>query len=246
MPSGVYIHKKNRYFSEEHRKKISNALKGRSVSEERRKKMSEMNKGKPAWNKGQKGKFFHTAETKEKIRQASLGRKHPHKMPLSEEARKKIGLKNKGRKHTEATKQKIREFFTGKKRPGLTGGNNPMHTHPNAYKSKFGKTGYRKDLGLFLKSRWEANVMRVYKFLGYTIKYEPKSFRLSTGATYRPDFYVLELDIWIEVKGRWIADAYERFMLFKKEYPQIVIQVIDENKYKEIMNKFKNLIYMEV
>jgi hypothetical protein len=57
----------------------------------------------------------HTEETKEKIRQAKLGTK------LSEETKRKIGKKSKGRKgaifsHTEEAKKKISKAFKGKKR----------------------------------------------------------------------------------------------------------------------------------
>jgi len=149
------------------------------------------------------------------------------------------------RKLSEAAKEKIRKFWTGRKRPELTGDKNPMFTHPNAYKSKFGKCGFREDIKIFVRSSWEANIYRIYKYLGFTIKYEPKSFRLSNGKTYRPDFYIVELNIWVEVKGRWYKDAYEKFCMFKKEYPKIVIQLIDSIKYKEMIEKYKSIIYLE-
>lgn len=180
-------------------------------------------------------------------------------------ARSLIG-KNKGKKHSEAfiqncrarnlgtkrstvTKQKMKEsnskYWLGKKRLDMVGDKNPMHTHPNSYKSKFGKCGYRQDIGIFVRSRWEANVYRIYKYLGYKIEYEPKSFKLSDGRTYRPDFYIKELNLWIEVKGCWLKDAKSRFDLFQLDYPEINIQVIDPLKYKELLQTYSSKINME-
>ena len=147
---------------------------------------------------------------------------------------------------SEETKNKIRKSLTGRDRPELTGDKNPMFTHPNSYKSRYGKCGYRKDIGIFVRSRWEANVYRIYKYLGYTVYYEPKSFRLSNGKTYRPDFFIKELNLWIEVKGRWLKEAKEKFEMFISEYPEIEIQVIREKEYKELLKEFESKIKMEV
>jgi hypothetical protein len=100
-------------FSEEHRKKISEGLKGKVVSEESRKKMSESRKGdKNVWhgkvgpNKG----MVMPEETKRKISEATKGK------PKSDEFKRKLSKTNKGRKlkcsragipHTEETKQKM-------------------------------------------------------------------------------------------------------------------------------------------
>ncbi len=243
MPRGVYEHKKGRVIT--WGDKISMSCKGKQRSEEARLHMSESHRGKLNPNKGKIGLFSHTEEAKEKIRVASLRRTYVLGRKLSEDHKRKIGLKSKGRHHTEEAKIKIRNYFTGRKRPELTGGKNPMHTHPNSYKSKFGKCGYRQDIGIFVRSRWEANVYRIYKYLGYEIEYEPKSFKLSDGRTYRPDFYIKELNLWIEVKGRWLKDAKSRFDLFQLDYPEISIQVIDPLKYKELLQTYSSKINME-
>lgn len=75
--------------SEEHNRKISEALKGKKKSEEHIRKNAESHKGlsHPAWNKGLPGTFTgknHTDETKEKISKARNGKK------LSDEHRRKI------------------------------------------------------------------------------------------------------------------------------------------------------------
>ena len=81
--------------SEETRKKIGKASKGRTHSQETKKKLSEANKGKTL-----------SEETKRKI---SETKKNP-----SEETRKKIGKASKGRTHSQETKKKMSEAHKGK------------------------------------------------------------------------------------------------------------------------------------
>ena len=83
----------NKIVSEETKRKISEANKGRIVSEETRRKMSEAQKG----HKGIK----HSEETKRKISESSKGIKH------SEEHKRKIGESNKGKIFSEEHKRKI-------------------------------------------------------------------------------------------------------------------------------------------
>jgi len=68
------------------------------------------------------------------------------------------------------------------------------------------KGGRRKDLdNMYLRSRWESNICRYYKFLKIKFQYEQKTFffpgiRKGT-VSYTPDFYLPDEDRWIEVKG---------------------------------------------
>ena len=72
--------KKGRIFSEEHRRKLSESQKGHTVNEETRKKMSEAKKGKKL-----------SEETRKKISEAKKGENHPmYGMHFSEEHRRKI------------------------------------------------------------------------------------------------------------------------------------------------------------
>ncbi len=112
---------KGRVVSETTRKKMSMSLKGRKITEETKRKMSLSSKGQTSWNKGKKGvmpepwnKGKKTSEaTKRKLSEAGKGRKH------SEITKRKISEsnkgKNKGKKISESTKEKIRKANTGKK-----------------------------------------------------------------------------------------------------------------------------------
>ena len=86
---------------------------GKQPSEESRKKMSEAHKGKPS---GMNGKH-HSAETCNKISDALSGENHPlfgkHR---SETTRRKISEAHKGKRFSESHKKKLSEALIGNKR----------------------------------------------------------------------------------------------------------------------------------
>ena len=135
---------KGKKFSEEYRKKLSIAHLGHSpgnkgmkmkpLSEEHKKKQSDSlkkyyathvhhQKGNPTWNKG----FHFSSEVKDKM---SKARKEYYKTHdsyfkgkhLPEETRKKIGLANKGHKHTEEAKRNISLHIRGEQHYNWKGG----------------------------------------------------------------------------------------------------------------------------
>ena len=106
---------KGKKLSEEHKKKLSKAKKGKYTgekhsmygkhhSEESKKKMSEAHKGEKNHNYGKKM----SEEQKKKISEAEKGKK------LSEETKKKLSEAHKGCKHSEDAKKKISEMRKGK------------------------------------------------------------------------------------------------------------------------------------
>lgn len=70
----------------------------------------------------------------------------------------------------------------------------------------YGNKGFREDIQLHVKSSLEADFVRVYRKLGYTVTYEPRAFLTADGRSYRPDFWVEELQTFFELKG-WIRDS---------------------------------------
>jgi len=119
---------KGRKLSEEHKRKISNSLIGRRVSQETKRKISIANKGKSSWSKGIKtGKIAwnrgkpRSEETIKKIREATIGKKR------SEETKRKISLVKKG----------TRAWNKGKKMPEMSGERHPMFGKTHSEKSKF-------------------------------------------------------------------------------------------------------------
>lgn len=94
------------------------------------------------------------------------------------------------------------------------------------------KIGLRNDLGIFVRSGWEANVMRLLnaELLGFTTpEYEPQTFSFTdhvppkgAALSYTPDFKVQKgkKSFWIEVKGNWLRGQDKtKLRRFKKFYP---------------------------
>lgn len=99
---------KGRKLSEETKRKISEKKKGICLSEEHKRKISEARKGKQAWNKGKKGLQKHSEETKKKLSEFFKGRY------FSKETRMKISEALKGRNVPEWIGRKISEAKKGK------------------------------------------------------------------------------------------------------------------------------------
>ena len=96
--------KKGKRHSDEHRKKLSEATKGKQLSDETKKKISES-------TSGEKNHMFgkhHSDETKKKIGEASKGRYY------SEESRRKMSEAKKGKKLSEEHRKKLSETMKGK------------------------------------------------------------------------------------------------------------------------------------
>ena len=83
--------------------------------------------------------------------------------------------------------------------------------------------GFRKDLGIYTRSKMEANVLRYYKFIKVKYVYEPKEFeffKIKRGSRfYKPDIYLSEQDKLIEIKGWFTASDKTKLRRFKKCYP---------------------------
>lgn len=95
---------------------INASFYGKKLSEDAKKKLSERMKGENnpskkygAWNKNKTGLHKHSKETKEKIRQANLGR------IFSNESKLKMSLATKGKPKSEEHKRKLSEANKGKK-----------------------------------------------------------------------------------------------------------------------------------
>lgn len=90
----------------------------------------------------------------------------------------------------------------------------------NAYKHT--KSGYRKDLDLNLRSNWEANFARILKGYKIVFEFEPKvfTFPVKRGTKgYTPDFYLTEIDEWVEIKGYLDDKSKIKIKRFKRYYP---------------------------
>ena len=85
------------------------------------------------------------------------------------------------------------------------------------------RKGKREDLGgQYFRSNQEANLARVFNHLGVRWQYEPKEFEFPVprgNRFYTPDFYLPDLDRWVEVKGWLDEQSLTKLRRFKKYYP---------------------------
>lgn len=98
--------------------------------------------------------------------------------------------------------------------------------------------GYFADIGHIVRSGWEHNIAKLLQQKKIEYDYEPTKFTLSDGTIYIPDFFLLKTNTFIEVKGRWLGHAKEKFEKFKKENPNIKIKLIDKKLYHKLAKRY--------
>jgi hypothetical protein len=88
---------------------------------------------------------------------------------------------------------------------------------------QFTKTGYREDIGMNVRSSWEANFVRVLKLYKIEFKFEPTvfAFPIKRGTKgYTPDFFFDRNSEWVEVKGYLDDKSKIKLKRFKRYYPE--------------------------
>lgn len=117
---------------------------------------------------------------------------------------------------------------------------------------------YRSDLGLYMRSSWEANFARV---LNYEVEqgvvtrwqYEPDMFifdRVKKGTrAYIPDFKVWNAfepqPSYIEVKGYMDAKSHLKLKRMSQYFKEVAIIVIGSNEYRDIEHRMSWLPFWE-
>jgi len=96
------------------------------------------------------------------------------------------------------------------------------------------KTGTRPDIGFYVRSSWEANMVRYYRSAGIVFEYEKREFEfegLKRGNRfYKPDFYLPETNKYVEVKGWLDKDSMiklKRFLSYHPNEARRLVLVID-------------------
>ncbi len=82
------------------------------------------------------------------------------------------------------------------------------------------------------RSTWEAAFARYLDSRGLDWAYEAHTWVLSNGTAYTPDFWVPALKTYFEVKG-WMRERSEnKLKLFRAEYPNILLEVVDKERFE--------------
>lgn len=178
-------------------KKISESMKGKKKSKEHAFNIKN-SENKTRFKKGHVPANIGVALTqkiKDRISKKLKGRKLPKK------TRKRMSIANKGMKHH---KQGCRCMACKVMRGEL-----------KTYRKKYLHNGY------IMRSTWEVAYAKYLEANNRPYEFEPGMFLLSNGRRYTPDFYLLDTNEWIEIKG-WLGrngkEYSDKIELFKKEY----------------------------
>ncbi len=196
-------------------------------------------------------------EVQERISQSRMGNIPWNKGLTAETAKdtlwiKNLSIYNKGQKgvtlesrHGIGRAAEIRAKLSAR----FSGTNNPMYGRLPKETKTYTKSGYREDLGHYVRSSWEADMARVFLYLEWKYQYEPRTFELvrkdGRKLTYTPDFFVSEQNTWYEIKG-WMDNASaEKIELFQQQYPECNLVVIDKTLFAEFQVKYASLVKWE-
>ncbi|MDK2801395.1 MAG: hypothetical protein PWQ70_3014 [Clostridiales bacterium] len=108
---------------------------------------------------------------------------------------------------------------------------------------------YYEDLQEVFRSTWEANIARLLNFRNINWEYEKKGFILNSEHlvkkygynTYNPDFFLSDNRI-IEVKGYWDAHSLMQVSLFKEQYPEYSLYIIDSDMLYSLNKMYENKV----
>lgn len=99
-------------------------------------------------------------------------------------------------------------------------------SYKNGKKPNFNGKRYKYN-GICMRSLWEVAYAKYLDNSKIEWKYEYKKFDLGNGLTYRPDFYLVKSEGYVEIKGYWRAEAREKVRLFKKQYSNISFIILE-------------------
>lgn len=80
---------------------------------------------------------------------------------------------------------------------------------------------------------------------GKSWKYECQTFQLSESFSYTPDFFVEDENVFYEIKGRLDEKSKRQLEIMRERFPDVVVKLIDSEKYSEIRLRFKSQVNWE-
>jgi predicted RNA methylase len=151
---------------------------------------------------------------------------------------KKLVHYNKGRTHTAETRQKMSQSRSGEK--------NPMYGKQPVISASYSIHGFRKDIGISVRSTNEANYARYLNYINVQYEFEPKPFVVKTSTGEENcwiDFHLTETDEWVEIKN-YLGRDIEKIELVQQQYPAVKIRILycDSQEWKELEKKYSKLI----
>ena len=81
------------------------------------------------------------------------------------------------------------------------------------------------------KSDWESKYAEYLDDNGIEWAYESHTYLLSDGTAYTPDFWIPSWNLLVEIKGLLTDEARIKIELFRKEYPDIKLLLVDRKTF---------------
>lgn len=145
-----------------------------------------------------------------------------------------------GKERISKAKKGVRLGIDSRRRMSVSAAKRVVEGRHTAYR---GRGGIREDIGLYVRSRWEANFARVLLYQGKEFEYEPEAFQLASGKSYVPDFKVG--DVYYEVKGYLTSSAREKMKEFCEQYSHIQLKILGPDEYNELHSVYGGLVNWE-
>ena len=81
-----------------------------------------------------------------------------------------------------------------------------------------------------MRSSWEVAYAHALDRDGVGWEYEPRWFRLKDASAYCPDFYLVDQDVWVDVKGRSTLTFEKKRKQFEASYCLLVVTKVELEK----------------
>jgi len=152
------------------------------------------------------------------------------------EKKKKTNLKNRGVDHPSKSpevREKVRQtsllrygFEYAIQDPGIA-----LKIARSANRASI-KFHWKTNEELVCVGSYEAKTVDYLNANQINFDWQPKTFKMPDGKTYRPDLYLSDLNVWVEIKGWMRPDAQIKWDWLKSEYPNS--ELWNQKKLKEM------------
>jgi hypothetical protein len=103
-------------------------------------------------------------------------------------------------------------------------------------RAKEGRRFHSEKLNMDFRSNWEVELAELMDEMGIKFLYEPERFYFrAESESYLPDFYLIDYNCFIEVKGYFDKRSQKRVKLFKKYYGAKYAFFLYEKEERELV-----------
>jgi hypothetical protein len=88
---------------------------------------------------------------------------------------------------------------------------------------------------LVCQGSWELKVVEFLNKHQINFLWQPQVFTMPSGATYRPDLFLVDDNLWVEIKGFWRSKSKAKYEWFHSVYQNSEVWMFQELKNKGIL-----------